>query len=150
MILFLLIGQIMLFSATGFLGLQRHGSEFYFISRQAACAVFGVLLMIAVSHFRYQKLIPFAPVLLAFQLVLVGATYFSGLGHFAQGATRWLRLGGLTFQPSELAKITLTIYMAAILARHHESALNRKQWSVRLLPVGLLLLLVPTWVRRFC
>src|SRR5947209_1493799 len=82
-ILFLLIGQIMLFSATGVLGLQRHGSEFYFISRQAICAVLGLALMILVSQLRYQVFRKLAAPLLLAQIALVGATYVSGIGHFA-------------------------------------------------------------------
>ncbi len=140
-ILFLLIGQIMLFSATGVLGLQRHGSEFYFISRQAVCAILGVALMVLFSQVRYQIWAKLAPWLLGAQLALVGALY-SGLGHFAQGATRWLKIGPFTFQPSELAKITVTIYVAQLLAQHRVEPFTPKKWGVRLLPVGVLLLLI--------
>lgn len=141
-ILFLLIGQIMLFSATGVLGLQRHGSEFYFISRQAACAVIGFLMMIAIAQVRYQLLGRVALPLLLLQIALVGATYVGGIGHFALGATRWLRVGGFTFQPSELAKVTVSIYLAAVLAKHREAPLTPKGWALRLAPVGLLLLMI--------
>src|SRR4051794_5797372 len=67
-ILLLLIGQIMLFSATGVLGLERHGSEFWYSIRQAICAAFGLLMMWLVSRVKYQTWSKVAYFLLAAQI----------------------------------------------------------------------------------
>ncbi len=141
-VFFLLIGLIVLFSATGIMGQQRYGTEFYFVTRQAMAALIGIALMLIVSKVRYQFWERMAKPLLAIQLLLIGATLFSGLGHHAGGASRWLRLGPFTFQPSELAKVTLTIYFAALLAAHKKGPLGTKKWAVYLTPVALLLILI--------
>src|SRR4051794_39111227 len=88
---FLLFGQIMLFSATGVLGLQRYGTEFYYLTRQASCAVIGLGMMIAISHIRYQTWSKLAYPLFFIQIVLIGLLY-TPLGHLAGGSTRWLRI----------------------------------------------------------
>jgi len=141
-VFFLLVGQIMLFSATGVMGMQRYGSEFYYVTRQAMAALGGLVVMIFFARVRYQNWAKLAYPLMALQILLVAATMVAGVGHHAQGASRWLRLAGFTFQPSELAKITLTIYFASLLARRHEAPFTRKQWGVRLIPIFVLLALI--------
>lgn len=141
-LLFLLVGQVMLFSATGVMGLQKFGSELHYVSRQLSCAIAGVVLMIALSRFPYQNWRKLAWPLLLLQIVLVGATLLSPLGHFAQGATRWLRFGGFAFQPSELAKITVAIFAAHILSVRMEKTLTSRQLAFCALPILLLLCLV--------
>ena len=140
-VFFLLVGQIMLFSATGVLGIQRYGSEFYYVVRQAMTAIIGIGMMIAISHIPYQTWGKLAYPLMAMQVLLVGALYTS-LGHLAQGSTRWLRLGGMAFQPSELAKITLTIYVAHFMALRHQTPFTPRRWCLSLTPIVLLLFLI--------
>jgi cell division protein FtsW len=141
-LLFLSIGQIALFSATGVLGLHRHQSEFYFVLRQAACAVIGLSLMIMVSRVPYQKLRKLAYLLMAVETILIAFTLFSPFGHEAQGATRWLRIGPLGFQPSEFAKVAVTIYVAHVLALNHQKPLTAKQWAGHGVPIAVLLALI--------
>ena len=82
----LLVGQIALFSASGVLGLQRHGSEFYYLTRQAICALFGLFLMIFLGKVRYQIWYKLSYAALFATLFLVGLTFIPGIGHFALGA----------------------------------------------------------------
>ena len=139
---FLLIGQIMLFSATGVLGLERHGSEFYFVSRQIFSAALGLTILLVFSRIPYQRLGQWSKFLLAAQVILVAATLLSPLGHFAMGAKRWLHIFGMNFQPSEVAKITVTIYMAKRLADHQENPIPLKQWGWIFAPLVVLLALI--------
>jgi len=125
-ILFLLIGQMMLFSATGIMGLQQHGSEFYFVARQAMGAALGLGLMFALSHVRYQVWERLAHPIIIVQILLLMATTLSSFGHNAQGASRWLRLGPLQFQPSELAKVSITFFAARFLASGRN---GRRPWE---------------------
>jgi cell division protein FtsW len=138
-LLFLLLGQIMLFSATGILGFQQHGSEFYYVSRQLACALVGLCFMFLLSRIRYQVWAKFAYPLIVIQLLLILATLYTHLGHNAQGASRWLRLGPLMFQPSEAAKITLTLFVASFLASLKTRPHGWKRW---LIPVPITLSLL--------
>jgi len=140
--LFLLIGQIMLFSATGVLGLERHGSEFYYITRQFLSVMMGLGLLLFFSRFPYQKLGKLSKLIFAAQVILVAATLFSPLGHYAMGAKRWLHIAGMNFQPSELAKVSLTIYLSHFLASHQVSPIPWKRWLTIFAPILLLMVLI--------
>jgi cell division protein FtsW len=74
------------------------------------------------------------------------ATYVDGLGWHAQGAQRWLRLGPLAFQPSELARITIPLFVAQLLARYPARGAppgsTGRRWGAGLAMVGVVLLLV--------
>ena len=141
-IFFLLAGQIALFSATAVMGIQKHSSEFYYVIRQSSCALLGLLLMWGVAQVPYLFWKKISYWLLGGQLILVAATHIAPFKHFAYGATRWLKLGPVLFQPSELAKITITIFCASILARHKESPLVLKKWIANGIPVLIILGLI--------
>ncbi len=141
-IFFLLAGQIALFSATAVMGIQKHSSEFYYVIRQSSCALLGLLLMWGVAQVPYLFWKKISYWLLGGQLILVAATHIAPFKHFAYGATRWLKLGPVLFQPSELAKITITIFCASILARHKESPLVLKKWIANGIPILIILGLI--------
>jgi len=141
-VLFLLIGQIALFSATGILGLQQYGSEFYYVIRQSACALAGLLLMFGLSLVRYQVWSKLAYPIIFVQLLLTAATLFPQFSHEVQGVRRWLRIGPLTFQPSELAKISLAIYTAYLLVLREQYGLTFKRTVARSIPILILLFVI--------
>ncbi|MBI4403511.1 MAG: putative lipid II flippase FtsW [Deltaproteobacteria bacterium] len=141
-ILFLFVGQIMLFSATGVLALEKYGSEFYFLIRQALCAALGVILMLILSKIRYQIWNKLVYPLIGIQIVLVALTVFSGHGHQAQGASRWLKFGMFSFQPGELAKITVAIFVAHYLTLSRSTRLSAKRKIIEILCFVTLILLI--------
>ncbi len=139
-IVFLLVGEVMLFSATGVLGLERYGSEWHYFIRHSAAVLFGVALMLVVSRIRYQFWAKLYRPILFIQIALIGATLFSVFGHTAQGASRWIRTPFLAFQPSELAKISVSLYLARLLTRPKD--LSPSGWVMNLAPIGVLLCLI--------
>ena len=141
-VLFLLLGQVMLFSATGVPALQRYGSEFYFVSRQAVSAVLGFLFMLFLSKVRYQFWFKMAYALFAFEVLLVAATFIPGVGHHAQGASRWIRLQGFLLQPSELSKIVVPLFVARLLAESKLEPFSPKKLLGAIASVLLLLGLI--------
>ncbi len=136
---FLVFGEIMLFSATGVLGLQRYGSEFYYLSRQTIVAVLGLVILFSLSQIKYTVWRKLALPLLLVQLVITSITLFSPYALEAAGASRWISFGGFRFQPSEFAKITVPIYFCHLIARHKERGLSRNTWIVTGLPLLALL-----------
>ena len=139
-VLFLLIfGQVMLFSASGFMGIQRYNAEFYFSIRQGACALLGLAMMFLLSRFKVGFWKSVTPYLFAAQLLLIALTLFSPFRLQAQGASRWLNLGGLTLQPSELARISLTFYAGYILSKNEVVGFSYKHWLGHGALIGLLL-----------
>lgn len=138
-LLLVLTGQVLLFSATGVMGIQKYDSEFYFVTRQGLATVIGLALMFLLSRFPHRWLYRCAYVLMWIQIALVGATWLSSAGHEAMGASRWLRLGGIAFQPSEFARITVSIFLARFLAQQHLKHWTRKQLVIWGVPFLLLL-----------
>jgi cell division protein FtsW len=139
-LIFLLLGEIMIYSATGVLGLQRHGTEFYFVFRQSVCALVGIAAMLLVSRIRYQLWDKTASILFIAQLVLSGLTLLTNYGHNALGATRWLKIGPLALQPSELSKFTAAIFLSSFLARRTSASI--RQWVLHLAGFFTLLVLI--------
>jgi cell division protein FtsW len=124
------IGIVMVYSSSSALALKKFGSDYYFLKKQAIYALAGVMALVAARHFPYRYLKLMAYPLMVLSLGLLVATLFSGFGLKAGGATRWLRLAGLTFQPSELARFALVIYLAY--------SMNRKADKLRDFFVGFL------------
>ena len=117
-------GLIMVFSASYADARTRYGDSFYFIKRQSAMVVIGIVAMAAASKFPlsfYKRVAPLAYVVSAFLLVLV-----LFLGDTGGGAQRWIELGPIRFQPSELAKYSLILTLAWYYSKYHEKAFDAK------------------------
>ena len=108
-----LIGSIMVFSASYANALTRYGDAFYFIKRQLIWLALGVSVMALLSYLPPARLYRYTPHLFVLTLLLLVAVLI--VGQSGGGAQRWIGIGSLTFQPSELAKATLVF----ILARHY-------------------------------
>lgn len=132
----------MLFSATGVPALQKYGSEFYFVSRQAISAALGFLLMLLLSKIKYQFWYKLAYLLFAVEVLLVAATFIPGVGHQAQGASRWIRIQGFLLQPSELSKIVLPLFVARLLSEYKYEPFSSKKLLLSIASVLLLLGLI--------
>ncbi len=108
----LIIGLVMMFSASYPYAFHRYDDSYYFIIRQLRFAVFGVACMLALSYFDYHYLHIFAAPALAaawFLLILVLILPSSGDGDEPK---RWLELGIFRMQASEVCKFALILFMA--------------------------------------
>ncbi len=119
------IGLIMLFSASyTYSYYNRGGNSTYIFSRQIIYAVIGIVIMLGISHIRYEYFrlaaIIGLPVSL-FLLVLVRLLPDS----VQPGFYRWIDLGFVTFQPSEIAKIGLILILALLLERNYKGVTGR-------------------------
>ena len=118
-LLFVLVvfGLAMLASASSDLGKIQFNDSYYYIKHQIYFGLgLGLVGFFTAYFFNYQYLRKFAFPLLLVSLVCL-ALVFTKLGYTAgQNASRWLRLGPLSFQPAELMKLTYIIYLAAWLS----------------------------------
>jgi cell division protein FtsW len=112
------IGLVMVFSASTWLGYHMHKDWQYFMWRQAVFAAIGFVAMLVISRIDYRMFRRFAPHLMFGALAMLVAVLF--VGQEINGARRWIRYGSFGLQPSEIAKITLAIFLAATLARQGE------------------------------
>ncbi len=102
-------------SASSAIALDRSEDRFYFFKRQLMGVGMGTLALLLFSRVDYRRWRKLAVPLFALTLVLLVAVLV--VGDAAGGATRWVEFGGLRFQPSELAKISLVFVLAFILER---------------------------------
>ncbi|KPJ77384.1 MAG: rod shape-determining protein RodA [Deltaproteobacteria bacterium SG8_13] len=131
-VLFLVgIGIVMVYSASSALALNRFGSDYYFLKKQASFALLGTMALVICRHFpyRYYRSLTY-PLLLA-AVASLTAIHISGLGYGAGGSMRWLRIGSLSFQPSEFARFALIVYLAYSMDKKREQL---KQFSVGFVP----------------
>ena len=131
------IGLVMIFSASAVMAKERFGSAYTFLWRQLACAVVGMIVMLAAMKFDYRKLKHPAVVftLLAATTILLISVFFLDRAH---GTHRWFRLGPLSFQPSELAKPAIILFLAWFLETKTRAM---DDWRNTLLPA-----IMPTMV----
>ncbi|HYZ18242.1 MAG TPA: putative lipid II flippase FtsW [Gaiellaceae bacterium] len=108
-------GLVMVYSATSAPAALGGGDPGFYLKRQGIYALVGIGLLIAASRTDYRALRYLAPVLVLASAFLCVAVL--GIGEQVNGARRWLTFGPFTFQPSELAKLSLAIWAAAYLAR---------------------------------
>jgi len=111
-ILLITLGLIAVYSASSNLAEHRLGDSYYYLKKQVLFCMIGVGLMVAARYIPctlYGKLV--YPLLLI-SVSLLALLWVPGLGRKVGGACRWIGFGGVSFQPSELAKFSLAVFMA--------------------------------------
>ena len=112
-----LFGLLMVYSSSFIYAQERTGDGFAFIRKQLLFASLGFTSLVVVCRVDYRKWFDWAYPVLGLAILLLGAIFIPGIGARAGGAQRWLRLGGLGFQPAEFAKFAVVIFVAAQLER---------------------------------
>jgi cell division protein FtsW len=108
MVALLIVGLMMVYSATFALGYQLYGQPAYFLIRQALWMGIGLIAMIIAAHVEYHTWRTWSIPIMAGALLLLGLVLAVGSDRF--GGQRWLLKGSI--QPSELAKLAVIIYIA--------------------------------------
>ena len=124
------MGIVMVYSASSALAVRKFGSDYFFLERQAIFSLMGIVMLVLVSNipFRIYRVLAY-PALAAAMAMLI-AVAFTDWGVTAGGSARWLQVGPVQFQPSELARLALVIYLAY--------SMSKKETLVRDFYVGFL------------
>lgn len=134
-------GLMMVFSASAIEATVSYQDPYHFLKRQGAFMVVGLAAMWITSHLDYHRYQRFTYVILGGVSVLMILSVV-GFGHSGGGAARWLKLGPIHVQPSEMAKVALVLWLAYSLAKKQDRV---KTFKVGMLPhlimAGLLMLL---------
>ncbi|UCF94946.1 MAG: putative lipid II flippase FtsW [Desulfobacterales bacterium] len=130
------LGTVMVYSASSALALKQFGTDFYFLKKQAFFAFIGTIVLVVCCHIPYRWYRPLSYPLLGLAVVCLVAIHLTDFGVSAGGSSRWLRLGTVSFQPSELARMALVIYLAYSLSKKGEKI---KAFTVGLVPHVLVL-----------
>ncbi|HEX8099281.1 MAG TPA: putative lipid II flippase FtsW [Actinomycetota bacterium] len=139
----MLIGLVMVLSASSVTAFAEYGSSFLFFKRQLLYALLGTGGAIVASRVRHQLWQRISLPLVIGVLVLLALVLHPSIGVVAGGATRWLAFGPVSIQPSEAAKLVAVAATASILTRHLDHIEEPMRWIVPLvLVVGLMTVLI--------
>ncbi len=121
-LLFLLIfimcfGLVMLYSSSSYTSASKYGDSAHYLKLQIRNILIGLapMLLFTFVDYRFWKRFSLWIYLAAFALCAL--VFVPGLGDTSNGSTRWLKLGPVSIQPSEIAKMAVIIFMAALLER---------------------------------
>lgn len=129
-IMLLFFGLVMLYSSSAYTASIRYGRPTYYLRKQLLFIVLGFLVMLVAAVIKYDVL-----------KHLVKFIYWGGvflniivlfIGRSGNGSTRWIRVGGVQVQPSELMKIGIIIFFAYYISTHTES-LGKNAFNIRIL-----------------
>lgn len=115
-IIFLTVfGLVMIYSASSYTAQLKYNDAGYFMMRQMKIALGGLIIGLIVSKLDYHKYAKLAMVGYALSYVLMGAVTL--VGKEVNGKKRWLGVGSLSFQPTEVVKIALIVFLAVHITR---------------------------------
>src|SRR6266478_687658 len=132
-LLLVFVGLIMVFSASAVIAKERYHSGYFFLTRQMGWAVAGFIAMMVGMRVDYKRLKHPAVVfsLMALTTVMLISVFFLDRSH---NTHRWFHVGGVSFQPSELAKPVLILFLAFFLESRTKSM---DDWRNTLIPAVL-------------
>jgi len=110
------LGVVMVYSSSAILGITRYQDPNYFLSRQLFRAALGIAVLLAATQLDLKRLERWAPVCFGVSLGLLALAVVAG--HVSHGASRWLRLGFLTLQPTDAGRLAAVTFLAWWLKRH--------------------------------
>ena len=117
-ILLICFGLIMLYSTSAYEAqLKFNGDDMYYFRRQALISAASIIIAVVMSRWDYHLLISISGITYVVSFILMAMVYFTPFGVSAYGSKRWLRLAGVQFQPSEIAKIAVIIYLPVVIIK---------------------------------
>ena len=119
-----LFGLLMVLSAAPVIDRQQTGALLFTVQKQMQWALVGGVVFVILSNIDYRRVARLDRVILGISLVMMAALQHGALGVSVNGATRWLRIGPVQIQPSEMAKLGMILCLANMLDRRHKSIDN--------------------------
>lgn len=144
-LLLLAIGIIMVLSASAPSALSVTGNSYTYVKRQLGFAIAGIFVMLFLSKVDYRFYKKYYWQIYFVSWIILLLVLVPGLGVDVKGATRWIKIGPLQFQPSELTKIGMIIFFSGYLTDHKDDLQDFKKGFV----IPLLFLLPPIGILFF-
>ncbi|MDP3954860.1 MAG: putative lipid II flippase FtsW [bacterium] len=130
-----IFGILMVYNASVVTAFRDFGDKYYYARQQIISVFIGFVSLVFLSRFDYKRLQNLSPIFLIGTILLLVVVFLPGVGVSALGARRWLNFGLFSFQPAEMAKLSLILYFSSIFSK------KTKLLSF-LLVLGLVILLV--------
>ena len=142
-LLLVLIGIMMIFSSSAILAKEQYGDTYFFLKKELVFLVIGFVCLFVTKSIPYKTYALWIYPILGLTLCLMLLSFVPGLSHSAKGATRWIKLGGFSLQPSELTKIVVVIFVAYLIAKKGERIRNFFKGFVPIIGIaGIYILLI--------
>ncbi|OGC80541.1 hypothetical protein A2943_01370 [Candidatus Adlerbacteria bacterium RIFCSPLOWO2_01_FULL_51_16] len=134
----LVVFGLLIFTSAALGLLARDGASFssVAVSQLLLGLVCGGVALFFLSRMDYRKWRAFTPYFFIFALALTLLTLVPGVGQTFKGASRWIALGGITFQPEEILKFAVVAFLAALYAAHFRTIQTFKSGLLPLIVVG--------------
>ncbi len=113
----LFIGVVMVASSSVYISEDIYGTPFHFASRQVIFLIIGIFATVIVLSIPSNLFLTLDWVILIGSLLLLIALFFPGVGTEVKGSLRWIRIGPMNIQPSEVSKLALVIYISGYCVR---------------------------------
>ncbi|HEV2601868.1 MAG TPA: putative lipid II flippase FtsW [Candidatus Babeliales bacterium] len=110
-------GLLFIYSSSSIYALERFGVAHYFLKKQCIGLMIGLCALLVAYCIPVKIIHATTPLLFLSSLLLSALTMIPFLTHRINGSSRWLSLGGFTFQPSELLKVTFIVYVAYLIEK---------------------------------
>ncbi|MDA3899829.1 MAG: putative lipid II flippase FtsW [Spirochaetes bacterium] len=137
------IGIAMSYSASAVFSLKTHGDSFFILKKQLLWFGIGFIFLILFQEIDYRHYRRYSKLFLLVSFVLLILLLIPGFAHVVKGSARWLRIGGIGFQPSEFVKIFMVIYMAKVFSQDMGEAANPlMQLLIPMVMLGLVFILI--------
>jgi cell division protein FtsW len=129
------IGLLMVLSSSAVTAYRAGGSSFSTFTNQATYAAIGLIGFFATQYVPVKVLRSTSLIAVIVSVALLVAVLLPGVGALVNGARSWIRVGGFQFQPSEIAKLALLLWMAQVLAARRSTLGSPKALLIPVLPV---------------
>ena len=125
-ILLIVFGLIMLYSTSSYVAQLQYGDDMFYFGKQAAISAASVVLALFLSRLDYHLLGKMPTLIYAVAMVLMIMVKIPPFGVEVNGAKRWLRLAGVQFQPSEIAKIAAIVTISFMVVQMGKKAAGKR------------------------
>ena len=116
------LGTIMVFSSGAPHAYNyMRGDTYFFLKKQLLYVPLGIFAMFITSNIDYRKLGKLSPFIMLVNLILLSVVWIDGIGSKYNGARRWFSFSAFTFQPSELTKLAMILFLSYSLSKRKDS-----------------------------
>ncbi len=119
-VLLAVIGTIFIYSASNYSAKKTYNDSFYFVKKQVVGILLGIVAMILTANFDYNKLRKLTLIVSAISFITLILVFVPGVGVENYGAKRWIGVGSITLQPSEISKFALILFCATYVSKKPE------------------------------
>ncbi len=123
-LMLILIGVLMIFSSSAILAQEKYGDTYYFLKKELVFFTIGLGALFLARRIPYKSYEKWIYPLLGLNLLMLVLCLVPPFGYTAGGASRWIKLGSFTLQPSEITKILVVFFVAYMIAKKKEKMIS--------------------------